>query len=117
MSDKLRPCKCGARVEYNPPEDADGSGWIFCRECCCEMSEMHFETTEEFFAAWNRRASGWRPIAEAPKDGQVLAAFKGQFGWVMFLASWSLAHNRLYASGYAEPTHFMLITPPEETNG
>ena len=47
----------------------------------------------------------WRPISEAPRDGtEVLAAFKGQFRWIVFKAHCG-AHG-LSAPGHAPPTHW-----------
>ncbi len=50
--------------------------------------------------------SDWRPIETAPKEGQdVLACFKGQFEWVMFIAICGRFGPK--AHGYADPTHWM----------
>ena len=59
--------------------------------------------------------SGWKPASDAPKDGtDVWAAFKGQFGWVMFTARCT-PHNGVYAAGYAPATHYRpLPMPPSE---
>jgi hypothetical protein len=35
-------------------------------------AEHCFPTQEAAIAAWNRRAPGWRPISEAPRDGTVV---------------------------------------------
>lgn len=52
---------------------------------------------------------GWQPIKTAPKDGrQVLACFKGQFEWIIFLAHATSAHG-VMASGHAAPTHWMTL--------
>jgi hypothetical protein len=57
-------------------------------------------------ACASRMVPEWRPVEEAPKDGrQVLATFKGQFGWLQFIA-WAGAEG-VNAPGYAKPTHWM----------
>lgn len=58
----------------------------------------------------------WEPVATAPTDGrEVLACFKGQFRWVIFIAH---AHSSgVRAPGHAPATHWMpMPEPPEEKN-
>lgn len=52
-------------------------------------------------------------VEDLPPIGtKVLAAFEGQFEWVMFPASMT-KHNGIYAPGYATPTHWRpWPTPP-----
>jgi hypothetical protein len=60
--------------------------------------------------------SPWISIHESlPEiEQQVLSCFKGQFAWVMFVATMT-RNNGLYAAGYAAPTHWMpLPEPPKE---
>lgn len=54
----------------------------------------------------------WMPIETAPKDGQkVLAAFKGQFDWVIFVG-YATANNGVFCPNHARPTHWMPLPPP-----
>lgn len=57
--------------------------------------------------------SEWISVKEnLPAIGDtVLAAFKGQFKWVIFPATCTL-HDGLYAAGYASPTHWMPLPEP-----
>lgn len=61
----------------------------------------------------NRKAI-WARAEDAPTDGRyVLACFRGQFGWVRFIAHAGVAG--LFAPDYAKPTHWMdLPEPPNE---
>ncbi len=53
----------------------------------------------------------WLPIETAPKDGRdVLAAFQGQFRWVMFTAQAN--PQGVVAAGYASPTHWQPLPAP-----
>lgn len=53
----------------------------------------------------------WQPIDTAPKDGtQILACFKGQFDWVIFIAHSD--KSRVWAAGYASPTHWQPLPKP-----
>lgn len=59
----------------------------------------------------------WQTIETAPTDGRkVLAAFKGQFGWYVFVAR---AHKNAVVSqigsGHALPTHWAPL--PETPDG
>lgn len=54
---------------------------------------------------------GWQPIETAPKDGRkVLAAFKGQFAWMMFVAI--AGPFGVSEPGYAAPTHWRPLPEP-----
>ena len=62
----------------------------------------------------------WHKVEDKlPEYGEtVLAAFKGQFHWVMFTANLCNINGviRLAAQGYAEPTHWTsLPAAPEES--
>jgi hypothetical protein len=47
-----------------------------------------------------------------PEVGQrVMACFKGQFDWVIFVAT-STVHDGLSQPGYARPTHWMPLPEP-----
>jgi hypothetical protein len=62
-----------------------------------------------------RSAEKWKLIGDdTPTDGRVvLAAFKGQFRWVIFTAY--AYPGRVHALGYAKPTHWApLPDPPNE---
>lgn len=104
----LLPCKCGEPVVYHAPEAADELGWILCPKCFCEMSEFHFSSPEEMFAAWNRRDQ-WRPISEwMPTPEQHL--FQCEIDGPGFY----------YETGNLCPEHavmFMKITPPAPVSG
>lgn len=57
----------------------------------------------------------WRPISEAPKDGTAVDLWDGaRFSdchWSDDKERWQdVNHKRIYA----DPTHFMLVTPPGE---
>ncbi len=58
----------------------------------------------------------WQPIESAPTDGrEVLAAFRGQFQWVIFTARCCNQPYGVYNCGYAKPTHWMpLPAPPKD---
>lgn len=57
----------------------------------------------------------WLPIESAPKDGEVLAGFRGQFRWVQFVARCS--PQGVCSDGYASPTHWQpLPDPPTEAD-
>lgn len=61
----------------------------------------------------------WEPVATAPTDGrQVLACFKGQFKWQIFIAyARQKSHGGVQAIGYATATHWMPMPElPEESN-
>ena len=60
--------------------------------------------------------SEWQKVESAPTDGrEVLAAFRGQFSWVMFIAlAHPLSHGGLRADRYAKPTHWMPLPEPPE---
>ena len=62
--------------------------------------------------------TGWQPCATAPDDGRkVLACFKGQFEWVIFVAyATRKSHGGVYAPGHASPTHWMPLPEPPEEN-
>lgn len=56
----------------------------------------------------SRTTAPWKLADEAPEDGrEVLACFKGQHTWVVFLArAYPRSHGGLRATGYASPTHW-----------
>lgn len=58
----------------------------------------------------------WFTVDTAPTDGrEVLAAFKGQFDWVIFIAHAYGAPYGVHAIGYAKPTHWThMPNDPEE---
>lgn len=64
------------------------------------------------------RSRSWQPIESegvALEPGtEVLAAFKGQFKWVVFVARVGIG-GELSASNYAAPTHWQPIIGPEVT--
>ena len=77
-----------------------------------KMLDQYLRVMEIGIAAYE--AALWRPISEAPRDGQrILAAFKGQFGWVQFAAIAFGPESR--AVGYAKPDFFRpLPAPPRD---
>lgn len=57
----------------------------------------------------------WETVDKAPTDGRsVLAAFKGQFGWIVFIAKALPTPYGVMAPGYAEPTHFATFSTPDD---
>lgn len=58
----------------------------------------------------------WKLVSDAPTDGrEVLATFKGQFGWVYFIARANPAlYGGVNALHHAKPTHWMPLESPKE---
>lgn len=117
MSEKLRECPfCGTSAIL----DGTGGLWIIaCSNNECAIDTYARDTAEEAITAWNTRATGWRPIEDAPKDGndtlgwgRYHADMKPRAVVVNFDAGLSLWLDDC-GDAFA-PTHFMLITPPPQ---
>lgn len=123
MTEKLKPCPfCGGeprRVDLDDIDETDsnfGGSLIECTQCGA-CSPVHFEFKENLLDSWNTRATGWRPIEEAPKDDRDV------IGWgkyhddmkpraVVINFDIRLTTWRDDCGDHFYPTHFMLITPP-----
>ena len=129
MTEKLKPCPfCGGeprRVDLDDIDETDsnfGGSLIECTQCGA-CSPVHFEFKENLLDSWNTRATGWRPIEEAPKDGTEVLLYFGDMDTVSYskvvIARWVrgadrwVHQNRAAFSYTYMPTHFMLITPPD----
>lgn len=138
MTEKLKPCPfCGSNDIRAMPmplvndDPADGRWWVGCVNAIDHDAAAFADTKKKAIAAWNTRATGWRPIEEAPKlDGKRLLLRLGEEG--VSVAYWDAYYSeggRGCTDGFAwiepcsgdplnlhyktPPTHFMLITPPD----
>lgn len=118
---KLEPCPfCGGPASFFGNQAREGNGAVV--ECVrCDFG-IGREEDASVIAAWNRRASGWRPKYEW--------RFKGENGRFVFYyprqrADWFDGGwlGPLYEYADQPPsramdwTLFMRITPPEKSNG
>lgn len=129
MRDELLPCPfCGRDMTYGQePHDNPGIGSLYYvyhkgGSLGCRLDiQGHFETKEEMFEQCNHRASQWRPISEAPKDGTRIL-IDGET-WAREdspeIAFWDGEHWNAADISYDhdQPTHWMplpsLPQPPE----
>jgi Lar family restriction alleviation protein len=87
---ELKNCPwCGttAHLHINSPSVY----WNTVACALCSVEGPASETTDAAILAWNRRASPWKPICTAPKDGTpVLLYWPGTGGWLpkMYYACW-----------------------------
>ncbi len=125
VSEVLLPCPfCGTPdPEYDNCDHGSGQ-WYSCRGCPVRVKVGY---NEDLKVAWNTRAQpavlavpGWRPIAEAPKDGTPIMGFwtpsdgkvkPGCYGPTLFCdGEWVDPED--IDDGYADPTHWMPLPAP-----
>lgn len=91
--DKLMSCPfCGGNgniVDEETERDATGKvkiTWnIECEQCGTMLGYERWRTREKTISAWNRRASDWRSMETAPKDGTKILLWIGR----SVLGAWS----------------------------
>jgi Lar family restriction alleviation protein len=114
---ELAPCPfCGGPASLNNSQvDEDANEyWVICEGCGAVVSNSQngcHADEEAAITAWNRRAPGWRPISEAPRDGsQFLGWFEGSTVQIWWMGQGGLWGNDFWEG--KEPTHFMPLPPP-----
>lgn len=125
MTEKLKPCYGGTEHTeiWLEPICAEGSpdGRLWCQddvfEPCEECGAKQVRFVREDIA--NTRATGWRPIEEAPKDGGEFLAWPSMKpNRAAALCCWDSGNRCWYhvgvghLNGLWHPTHFQEITPP-----
>lgn len=96
MAEQLLPCPfCGPGQSVVSAwlDDVSNRWRVGCGRCGCSTGiHTRDESEAPAIAAWNRRASPWRPIETAPRDGtRVLLATKQG---VQFVGKYTDAESR-----------------------
>lgn len=95
MSEELLPCSfCGEAAEIQYAEHVTRTTWwIVCRntKCVVYVALRALPSKDEAIAGWNARASQWRDIETAPKDGTHIMACRGPF-----TSNWTFAQAPAY---------------------
>lgn len=111
---ELKPCPfCHGERE---PTVNGGACFVVCHGCGCEGPSEPTELAA--IAAWNTRASPWRPIEGAPRDGTRVLLWYPKYGpstghWHELIDGSGKWDGHSLLNKDAEPTKFMFIQPPE----
>lgn len=125
---------CGDKAVQLREHDPDMVEWgyIACSGCGArtrgKWGDLCPAAWQEIRDEWSRRTDapalvggGWRPIAEAPRDGtRIVLWWGGEVRWGAYLDN---SHSRVAWQGWrvpsmermpgGQPTHFLIPSPPE----
>jgi hypothetical protein len=117
----LLPCPfCGeGRIYLNEPTDPRRRGGsINCPACLVVMPGEIIgpKWRNELIGCWNVRASVWRPIETAPKDGTEVLVYVHRRMGPLFMGATNSTGKQWWSRnlGDVKPTHWMPLPAPPE---